>query len=108
MSAEDQSVLPPSFLALYLDRRQRLTAPRGEVLQRYELCEDLAQQLEAPTRGAALQGLAEDVVLRRCRDGLADPSSGLRADEAHWVACRLAELLGWPMPPAPAVDEAPA
>jgi hypothetical protein len=30
---------------------------------------------------------------------LAAPGGMLQPNEAHWVACRLAELLHWDMPP---------
>ena len=45
MSSDQLTPIPPSFLALYSGARQRLLAPLSVVRQRYELCEDLAQQI---------------------------------------------------------------
>jgi hypothetical protein len=70
---------------------------REQLWQRYEVCEDLAQQLV--DHGQQIHhdhGLAEDLVLARCQAGLLDAGSGLSAAEAGWVVTRLAELLGWP------------
>ena len=91
-----QILLPDSFRALHSDARGRLQLPRADLFERYELCEDLAQQMTDPARHIHFDlGIAEDEVLTRCRAGLAAPESGLREDEARWVLCRLAELLGW-------------
>lgn len=46
MSAESQLVLPPSFLALFIEPgRVKPSAPRQHILSRYELCEDMANLL---------------------------------------------------------------
>ena len=42
MEDENQIVVPPSFLALFQDRRGRLQEPPALVRERYELCEDMA------------------------------------------------------------------
>ena len=42
---DNQIIVPPSFIALFSDARQRLREPAAQVRQRYELCEDLACQL---------------------------------------------------------------
>lgn len=110
MSDEYQIDVPPSFFALYTDRRQRLTAPLREVRARYEACEDLANHLVDHARTVLFQlGVAEDDVLERCLRGLEVPESGVTVPEARWVVNRLAELLGWPfLPEAPAAADPPA
>ena len=101
MSEDSQIVVPPSFIALYLEPgRVRSSAPREAIAQRYEFCEDLATMLvdAASTRRWEL-GLSDDVVLDRMRRGLLDGEAGLSPAEADWVVRRLAELLGWePLP----------
>jgi len=96
MSDEYQIHVPPSFYALYTDARQRLTVPLGELRERYELCEDLAQHLSE--RASAQHfgtGASTDAVLADCRRGL-QAGPVVSPDEAVWVVHRLAELLGWP------------
>ena len=97
MDGEDQQTeIPPSFLALYADARQRLREPLAVVRQRYELCEDLAQLLTGQALGLSQSGTVSDQeVLQRCLAGLRSTDSGLGADEAGWTVQRLAELLGW-------------
>lgn len=97
MNDENQILLPDSFLDLYTDRqRHRLTAPLAEVRTRYEVCEDLAQQLIDSARHIHFDhGVSEDEVLIRMEAGLQAPESGLTPQEGVWVARRLAELLGW-------------
>ena len=94
---ENQLPLPPSFHALYLDERQRPTAPMMAVQGRYELCEDLAQHLTAQALALHPDGFAEQhALLQRFYATLSVPEAGLLHVEARWVVQRLAELLGWP------------
>jgi hypothetical protein len=97
MSDDNQILIPDSFLDLHRDRqRTRLRTPVAEVRARYELCEDLAQQLVAQAQHIHFDlGIAEDEVLMRIENGLRAPDAGLSEDEAVWVARRLAELLHW-------------
>ena len=99
----NQLEIPDSFMALYVKPgHDRPSASRQHISARYELCEDLANQLFELARAHHFdQGVAEDVVLRRMHDGLQDPSSGLAASEAGWVIRRLAELLAWDCPDLP-------
>jgi hypothetical protein len=99
MSSESQLIVPPSFLALYLRQPgNKLTAPREHVLQRYELCEDMAQMLVDTTRDKLFSlGVDEQSVLQRTYDGLQD-SDALVLDEPLWVVRRLAELQAWELP----------
>jgi hypothetical protein len=102
MSDENQIYLPESFLNLYRDARQRLTAPLADVRARYELCEDLAQQLEEHARSRSIHAHGSEVdLLLRYHAGLADPDSGFTPAEAVWVTTRLSELLGWECPALP-------
>ena len=36
---ENQTFVPESFIALFRDSRQRLTAPRTEIAERHEFCD---------------------------------------------------------------------
>jgi hypothetical protein len=109
MSDEYQIDIPPSFQAVHADARGRLTLTRENFRARYELCEDMAQLLVDPSQAVHHdQGVSEDVILQRTKAGLDSPDSGFNPAEAVWVVTRLAELLGWPLPTAPAVlPEAP-
>ena len=104
MSDESQFVVPPSFIALYLEPgRFKPRAPRDEIAARYELCEDLAQMLteQANTKKWEL-GVTESDVLERMERGLQAEGSVVTEPESRWVVRRLAELLEWPDPgPAP-------
>ena len=99
MSDESQIDVPPSFLALYADLRQRLREPIVVVRARYELCEDLATHLieQAQTLyHVAVPSEAE--ILQRIRSGLLTVESGVSPAEATWTVRRLAELLNWRCP----------
>jgi len=100
MSDDSQIVIPPSFIALFIDPgRTRAREPRAHIAARYELCEDLAHMLteHARERMWAL-GITERDVLERIHRGLLEPGAGLDAAEARWVTRRLAEVLEWPWP----------
>lgn len=88
---------PPSFLALYTARDgSRLTKPALFVVQRYELCEDLAQALAEQAATMLFQsGGSEADVLARIRASLLQAGSAVEPAEADWVVGRLAELAGW-------------
>jgi hypothetical protein len=100
MTEDSQLVVPASFVALFVPSgRSKPTASAVHISQRYELCEDLAQMLteHAQDKHWAL-GVDETQVLLRMHQGLLGAEAPVQADEAQWVICRLAELLGWPMP----------
>ena len=100
MSDDNQSVVPRSFIALFIPPgSHKMREPRAVVAARYELCEDMAQMLTEHARTKRFDlGVTEEDVLERMHRGLLAEGSGLAADEAGWVICRLAELLDWPMP----------
>jgi hypothetical protein len=109
MSDDSQFIVPPSFIALFIDPgRHRPREPRSHIAERYELCEDLAQMLTDTARDKLWQlGITEADVLARMHAGLLGGELGLAAAEAGWVVQRLAELLEWPMPviePPPAAS----
>ena len=98
MDDTSQILIPESFQALYLDPlRRRPRIDRQQIAARYELSEDLAQELTEPAL-ARLHGLSitETDVLDRTLAGLQGPDAPVAPDEARWVVQRLAELLNWP------------
>jgi hypothetical protein len=102
----NQIHVPPSFMAVYSDTRQRLTEKPAVVRARYELCEDLAGHLvEHAQTLYHVQAPSEAEILRRIHAGLCTAESGVSVAEATWITTRLAELLNWPCPelvaPAP-------
>jgi hypothetical protein len=99
MDETSQIVVPPSFVALHTAPNGRLALPRAELAQRYELCEDMACALAERCRTVhAVDGVAQDEVLRRCLLGLRAEPAVLSAAQAEWVVRRCAELLDWPQP----------
>jgi hypothetical protein len=107
MYEENQSFVPESFMALYVDKsRFKPSLPRAELTARYEMCEDLAHLLvnTASTQQFDL-GITEDDALERCWRGLLDSPSVTTKAEAFWVVSRLAELLSWPLPEVPWTSE---
>ncbi len=101
MSEHNQFVIPPSFVALFVERgRIKPTAGRDFIARRYDLCEDLASALtEHASNLRADLHVNEDDVLERCHRGLLRDGSGVSEAEARWIVRRLAELLGWDCPP---------
>lgn len=97
MSDDNQINIPPSFTALFvMPGRIKPSASREHIVERYDLCEDLATMLTETASDTkwALQ-VTEDDVLERIQLGLLAEGSGVDANEARWVMTRLAELLGW-------------
>lgn len=102
MHDDNQILVPPSFIALHSDARERLLMPIGEVRARHELCEDLANHLvEHAQTLYHVQAPSEAEILRRIHAGLASAESSVSPPEAVWVTCRLAELLQWQCPALP-------
>ena len=100
MYEENQSFVADSFIALYVKPGQyKPSLPRTELLQRYELCEDLATMLQDTVSTQQFQlGITEDDALKTCWQGLLAQPELVQTPEAFWVVCRLAELLSWPIP----------
>jgi hypothetical protein len=97
MDDANQIEPPASFARIYTSADgSRLTRPAGEVIARYELCEDIAQTLsERASMLLATSNDSHSEVLKRVRDAL-DADSQVTSAESAWVVHRLAELLGWP------------
>lgn len=97
MPDESQIVVPPSFVALFVEPgRVTHNAPREHILERYELCEDLATMLMDHARTKLWElGVTEADVIVRIHRGLLAGEAGVSASEAEWVSRRLAELLQW-------------
>ena len=103
MSEDNQILVPPSFVAVYSDARQRLTERNDVVRTRYELCEDLACHLvEQAQTLYHVQAPSEADILLRIHAGLCTAESGVTPPEARWITLRLAELLQWRCPELPA------
>ncbi len=103
MSEDSQIVVPPSFVALFIEPgRHKPNAAREHIAERHEFCEDLAQMLteHASTKRWEL-GVTEGDVLQRMHRGLLEGAAGVSEAEAQWVVRRLAELLAWPPPEMP-------
>ncbi len=103
MPDQNQIIVPPSFVALFVPPgRIKPTQPRAVIAERYELCEDLAQMLIEHAQAVHFDtGVDEAEVLRRVQLGLLAPEGVVDDAEARWVVRRLAELLGWPDPGLP-------
>jgi hypothetical protein len=100
MSDDNQLFIPRPFIDLFIPPgRIKPTEPRTVIAERYELCEDMAQMLieHATTKWGEL-GTSEEDVLARMHTALKAEGSVVSEAEACWVICRLAELLGWPVP----------
>jgi hypothetical protein len=100
-SSDNQIVIPPSFIALFVPPgRSRPSEPREVIAERHELCEDMAQMLMEPAQTRLFSlGITEADVLQRMHAGLLAATGAaavVNEAEAQWVICRLAELLDWP------------
>lgn len=103
MSDESQIEIPQSFIALFCTPgRLKPNATQEVVETRYALCEDMACLLTEHAQTMAFNtGASETEVLQRCQQGLLADTAVFAENEAVWVICRLAELLGWaPLEPA--------
>ena len=100
MSEDNQIVVPPSFVALFVPPgRIRPTETREAITARYEFCEALATMLVE--RAQTLQWqlrITEADVLARLREGLVGSEAPVPPAEGEWVLSRLAELLEWERP----------
>lgn len=97
MSDGNQIIIPPSFVALFVEPgRIKPSATREHIYERYDLCEDLANLLtEQATNKLWELGITEADVLERIQQGLGNAGIGLSVAEAQWVISRLEEILGW-------------
>ena len=100
VAVDTQIDIPASFVALFMpEGARRPAANRGEIADRHELCEDMAQALVETARDRRMQlGVAEGDVLWKIQSGLDAVPEVVSAAEARWVVRRLAELLDWDAP----------
>lgn len=99
MYDENQTYVPESFSALFLDSRKRLIITKTELAKRSEFCEDLAHLTSDRCSIVHFRdGVDEATVLERCLAGLRHAESGVSSKEAWWVTRRTAELLSWEWP----------
>ena len=97
MSDDNQIIIPPSFIALFVEPgRIKPSASREHIFARYDLCEDMANHLTEQASNKLWElGITEADVLERIHRGLLTQDVGLTEAEAGWVVQRLAEILGW-------------
>jgi hypothetical protein len=97
MSDDNQIVIPPSFIALFVEPgRTKPSATKEVIYERYDFCEDMASMLTEQANAKLWElGITEADVLERIYQGLTVADVGVSVREAGWVVMRLAELLGW-------------
>ncbi|MET0382332.1 MAG: ATPase with chaperone activity [Burkholderiaceae bacterium] len=95
MSEENQIVVPPSFIALFVEPgRTKPNATREAITARYEFCEALATLLVERAQTLQWQlGITEADVLDKLHAGLRGPDAPVADEEGEWILRRLAELL---------------
>lgn len=100
MSDENQFIVPPSFIALFIaPGRTKPSETRDVIAERYEFCDDLATMLTDHAKTMQWEmGIAESDVLDRVHQGMMTEESVVSPGEALWVTRRVAELLDWPLP----------
>ena len=102
MDETSQIQPPPSFAELFRTRSGKLSEPIATVVERYELCEDLACHLTEQAQTLYHSGnSSEEQVLLGMYAGLSETGSVVSAIEAGWITQRLAELLEWKAPQLP-------
>ena len=105
MYEENQSFVPESFMALYVDKgRTKPNLPRPELTQRYEMCEDMANLLVDTASHQQFQlGITEDDALERCWRGLlVEPAILTQAEPLEVNTLPLEPGEDNPVPPLPA------
>ena len=97
MSDDYQIIVPPSFIALFVEPgRIKPSASREYIYARYDLCEDMANLLTEQASNKLWElGITQTDVLERIHRGVLTQGVGLTELEAGWVVQRLAEILGW-------------
>ena len=102
MDETSQIQPPPSFAELFRTRSGKLSKPIATVVERYELCEDLACHLTEQAQTLYHSGnSSEEQVLLGMYTGLATEGSVVSPAEARWIVQRMAELLEWRAPQLP-------
>jgi len=94
-------VIPKVLLVEYLGRYYEPGTSPPERFERWEVCEDLAQQFRAKcleTKAGARAHMSECDILHQYLERLLKKTSWGSSDEMRWVIRRAAELLQWPDP----------
>ncbi len=99
MSDSDQHFIPNSFTDLFKDPARpyaKASEPFAVVLERYDLCEDMAQMLYQPSLNMmGSLNITESDVIDRTLEGLLIIPEVVNPKEAKWIVQRLCELLQW-------------
>ena len=103
---ETSQIQPPSsFVEIYSARSGKLLLTKLELVQRYELCEDMATHLSEQAQMIYHSGnSSEEGVLSGIHAGLATEGSVVQPNEARWITLRVAELLNWRSPQLPPLE----
>ena len=107
MSHSNQHFIPSSFTDLFKDPSRpyaKLSEPFDVILERYDLCEDMAQMLCQPSLNMmGSMNITETDVLDRTLQGLLINPDIVSPSEAKWVLQRMSELLNWNVADLPAL-----
>jgi hypothetical protein len=107
MSNSNQQLIPSSFTDLFKDPSRpyaKASEPFEVILERYDLCEDMAQMLFQPALNMmGSMNIVESDVIERTFKGLLVNPEIVNTAEAQWIVQRLCELLNWPMQELPLV-----
>ena len=107
---ETSQIQPPSsFVEIYSARSGKLLLPKLELVQRYELCKDMATHLSEQAQMIYHSGnSSEEGVLLGIHTAISAEGSALSPAEATWVVLRMAELLTWRSPELPQPSDSQA
>ncbi len=99
MSQNNQQFIPNSFIDLFKDPLRpyaKASEPFEVILERYDLCEDMAQMLYQPALNMmGSMNITESDVIERTFKGLLVNQEIVKTQEAQWIVQRLCELLEW-------------
>jgi hypothetical protein len=105
--SSNQHFIPSSFSDLFKDPSRPYAKPSEPfevILERYDLCEDMAQMLCQPSLNMmGSMNITETDVLDRTLQGLLINPEIVSPSEAKWVLQRLCELLNWKVSDLPAL-----
>ena len=107
MSYSNQQFIPSSFTDLFKDPTRaysKASEPFEVILERYDLCEDMAQMLYQPSLNMmGSMNITESDVVERTLKGLLINPEIVNCAEAKWIVQRMCELLDWDIADLPVV-----
>jgi len=107
MSYSNQQFIPNSFTDLFKDPTRaysKASEPFEVILERYDLCEDMAQMLYQPSLNMmGSMNITESDVVERTLKGLLINPEIVNSAEAKWIVQRMCELLDWDIADLPVV-----